>query len=255
MRIATWNVNSIRARMSRFLPWLEARKPDVVCLQETKCLDEQFPREPIEELGYNVEVFGEKTYNGVAILSRSRPEDVQRGLPGEPPDAQKRVIGATVSGVMILCVYVVNGKQVGSGEYARKLEWLRRLRSHLESFYDPSEKIVVAGDFNITVDDRDVYDPGEWKERILCSTPEREALAQILDVGFADALRHHHPEPGLYTWWDFRTGGFGRGRGLRIDHLLLSPRALEACTAVEVDLEARKGKTTSDHAPVIATLS
>lgn len=253
MRIATWNVNSVRARLPRLLPWLEERRPDVVCLQETKCLDEQFPREPIEDLGYQIETFGQKTYNGVAILSRRRIEDVERGIPGDGPEAEARAIAATVDGVRLLNLYVVNGKEVGSDKYAYKLEWMRRVAEWLDA-WDMSEEVVVAGDFNVTFDDRDVYDPEAWRGKILCSEPEREALQRILATGLIDGLRHFHQDPGHYTWWDFRTRAFRGDRGLRIDHLLLSEPAIARCVDVFVDRAARDGEKPSDHAPVIADL-
>lgn len=254
MRIATWNVNSVRARLPRVVDWLQQHSPDVVCLQETKCLDEQFPREVIEDLGYNVELFGQKTYNGVAILSKRRIENVIRGFPDDEPDAQRRVIGATIEDVMILNLYVVNGESVGSAKYAYKLDWLRRLSEFVDETYDMSEKVVLTGDFNITFDDRDVYDPEAWRGKVLCSEPERDALARVMSHGLRDAFRKFEEGAGHYTWWDFRTKGFQRGNGLRIDHFLMSPPALEACTGVEIDLEERGREKPSDHAPVIATL-
>lgn len=251
MRIATWNVNSVRARLPRLLPWLEERAPDVVCLQETKCVDEEFPTEAVEDLGYQVLSHGQKTYNGVAILSRDTPEDVVRGLPG---DDDRRLVGASFGDLMVLDLYVVNGKEVGSEAYEHKLAWLDRLAAFVAERYPMNEKVVLAGDFNVTFDDRDVYDADAWRERILCSTPEREALARVMAPGLRDALRWFDQEDDVYTWWDFRTRGFERGAGLRIDHLLMSPPALAACRGVEVDLEARAGEKPSDHAPVIATL-
>ena len=256
MDIATWNVNSVRARLPRLLPWLEERRPDVVCLQETKCVDEVFPREPIEDLGYHIEVFGQKTYNGVAILSKSTPEDVIRGLPGDDEEADKRVIGAIVDGVMILNLYVVNGKEVGSDKYAYKLDWMGRVADLVHASYPMDEKVVVTGDFNVTFDDRDVAEPDLWRDKILCSEPERAAMAKIMEPGLKDAFRELCDEEGHFTWWDFRTRGFQRGnRGLRIDHFLMSPPAMDACSAVTIDREARDGEKPSDHAPVIATLS
>ena len=256
MDIATWNVNSVRARLPRLLPWLEERRPDVVCLQETKCVDEVFPREPIEDLGYHIEVFGQKTYNGVAILSKSTPEDVIRGLPGDDEGADKRVIGAIVDGVMILNLYVVNGKEVGSDKYAYKLDWMGRVADLVHDSYPMDEKVVVTGDFNVTFDDRDVAEPDLWRDKILCSEPERAAMARIMEPGLKDAFRELCDEEGHFTWWDFRTRGFQRGnRGLRIDHFLMSPPAMDACSAVTIDREARDGEKPSDHAPVIATLS
>jgi len=253
MRIATWNVNSVRARLPRIVPWLEQHRPDVVMLQEIKCQDSQFPSEALGDLGYNIETFGQKTYNGVAILAKSRITDVHRGLLDEVEDKESRVIAATVDDLMLVNVYVVNGQAVGTPAYARKLEWLGRLRKLMWERYIMTEKVVVAGDFNVTFDDRDVHDPEAWREKILCSTPEREALLRVMDCGLKDAFRKHHEEGGHYTWWDFRTRAYP-DRGLRIDHFLMSAPALRACTAVEIDRTAREGDKPSDHAPVIATM-
>jgi len=254
MRIATWNVNSVRARLPRLLAWLDDQEPDVVCLQETKCLDDVFPLSEIEDLGYHVETFGQRTYNGVAILSRTPMEECFRGFPDDEDDADRRVIGATIDGVQILNLYVVNGQEVGSEKYEYKLAWLDRLHSMMAEYYDPSEMVVVTGDFNITFDDRDVYNPERWREKILCSTPEREALGRLMDLGFHDALRRQQVEGGIYTWFDFRTRGFERGQGLRIDHFLMSESAALRCSDVYVDLDERGQEKPSDHAPVIATL-
>jgi len=258
VRIVTWNVNSIRARMPRFLPWLEEQAPDVVCLQETKVVDELFPLEPIEELGYSVAFHGRPTYNGVAILSRVGLEDVRKGMDEDSGglEDERRVISAVVDGrIRVVNVYVVNGREVGCDKYEHKLEWMAHLAKHLEGFDLAQEQVVVAGDYNVTFDDRDVYDPERWHEKILCSTPEREALNRLIDLGLADSFRKFHEEAGHWTWWDFRTRGFQRGDGLRIDHLLMSRPALEACTGVEVDIDARAGEKPSDHAPVIATVT
>ena len=253
MRIATFNVNSIRARLARVVRWLERQQPDVLCLQEIKCLDEQFPREPFEALGYRCEVHGQKTYNGVAILSRLPVEEVLAGLPGGPEQAGARVISATLGELRVINAYVVNGQAVGSVKYALKLSWLAALAAHVASELALHPKLLVTGDFNVTFDDRDVHDPAAWHEKILCSTPERAALAAVLAPGLHDAFRHFVPEGGHYTWWDFRTRGFQRGDGLRIDHVLLSAAALADCRRVEIDVEERRGEAPSDHAPVIAT--
>lgn len=255
VRIATWNVNSVRARLPRLLPWLKERRPDVVCLQELKCVDEAFPREPLEELGYNVETFGQKTYNGVALLSREPIAGVVKGLPGDPEGLERRVIGGTIGRLQVLNVYVVNGQEVGCEKYDDKLAWLDRLRAYIAGDFDLAQPFLLAGDFNVTFDDRDVHDPEAWRERILCSTPERAALARVMDLGLCDAFRAFHQEGGHYTWWDFRTFGFKNNQGLRLDHVLLSPSALAACTGVEIDLEARGGQKPSDHAPVLAAFS
>jgi len=253
LRIATWNVNSARARLPRIVDWLAVEKPDVVCLQEIKCVDEQFPAEPIEELGYHIETHGQKTYNGVAILSKSTPEDVVKGMPDDGDDEQSRVIAATVEGVRILNLYVVNGKEVGDPKYDFKLAWMDRVAQYIKNDFVISDPVVVTGDFNVTFDDRDLYDPEKWRDKILCSAPEREALAKIMKPGLHDAFRHFHDEAGHYTWWDFRTRGFQRGNGLRIDHFLMSDAALSACTDVHVDTEERGREKPSDHAPVVAT--
>ncbi len=255
MRVATWNVNSIRARLDRVAHWLETEAPDVLCVQETKCVDEQFPREPLEDLGYTIVTYGQRTYNGVAILSKHGLEDVVTGLEGVDDEVfGRRVIGATVGDLMLLNVYVINGEKVGSDKFERKLTWLEHLARHLAERYDvTAEKVVVCGDFNITFDDRDVYEPDLWREKVLCSTVEREALAELMKPGLIDGFRRFHEEPGHYTWWDYRTRGFQRGQGLRIDHFLLSEPALAACTGIEVDKRARGGEKPSDHAPVVAT--
>ncbi len=253
MRIATWNVNSVRARMERLLAWLVERRPEVVCLQETKCEDEAFPRQELEELGYEVALHGQRSYNGVAVLSRRRIEDVVRGF-GDPRfDDEARLIGVTIEDVLLLNVYVVNGQAVGTSRYEHKLRWLERLARLVRERYDLREKLVLAGDFNVTFDDRDVYDPEAWRERILCSTPERQALGEVVACGLHDALREFTAAKGIYTWWDFRTRGFQRDRGLRIDHFLVSPAALATCRGVEVDVAVRRGPRPSDHAPVLAT--
>jgi exodeoxyribonuclease-3 len=259
MRIASWNVNSIRARLPRLLPWLAEARPEVVCLQETKCVDGVFPFEPLQELGYEVVTHGQKTYNGVAILSRCGLEDVVRGFPDDGPEAERRVLGATIGDLMVLNLYVVNGKEVGSDKYAYKLDWLARLREFVDQHYPfrggrLTEKLVLTGDFNITFDDRDVHDPDAWRDKILCSEPERDALADLMALGLSDAFRKHEQNAGHFTWWDFRTRGFTGNRGLRIDHFLMSDEALADCTGVRVDLDARDGEKPSDHAPVIATL-
>ena len=263
MRIATWNVNSVRARLPRVLDWLERAKPDIVALQEIKCLDDQFPWEPIQDAGYNCAVHGQKTYNGVAILARRRIEDVVRGFDGDGEGVdgvdegganEARVISATVEDVCLVNAYVINGMEVGHPRWHDKLAFLANLKDFVSRRFDMGEKVVVLGDFNVTFDDLDVHDPDLWREKILCSTPERAALRDLCSAGLADAFRKFHPEGGHYTWWDFRTRGFQRKAGLRIDHILMSPAALSACTAVEIDLAARDGDKPSDHAPVVATL-
>ncbi len=254
LRVATWNVNSVRARLARVLAWLERQRPDVVCLQETKVVDDDFPAAEIAAAGYRAVVFGQKTYNGVAILAREEPADVVRGLPGDGPDAERRLIAATVGGVRVVGVYAPNGGEVGSDKYVFKLDWYRRLRAWLDAACDPAAELLICGDFNVAPDDRDVYDPVAWRGQTLCTDAEREALAGLAGWGLVDGLRLHRQEGGLYTWWDYRAGAFHRGWGLRIDHFLLTRPLAARCTAVDIDRDERKGDKPSDHAPVIATL-
>ena len=254
MRIATWNVNSIRARLERLTAWLSEARPDVVLLQETKCLDEQFPREPLEELGYSVAHHGQKTYNGVAILARGAIEGVTVGLADERFAGESRVIAGQCGEWLVASVYAINGVAVGHPRYFDKLTWYSAFCEELAARFPLTEKVVIGGDFNCTFDDKDVHDPRAWREKILCSSREREALHAVLAVGYHDALRRFHPDGSVYTWWDYRTRAFERGnKGLRIDYLLLSPPAAAACRGVEVDLAARAGIKPSDHAPVVAT--
>ena len=253
MKIAFWNVNSIRARLTQVSTWLGAHQPDVLCLQETKVEDAHFPREAIEDQGYNVEAYGEKNWNGVAIAARWPIEDVVRGLPGAD---EKRLLACRVRGVDIVDVYVPNGQAIGSEKYTYKLDWFGRLRAFVaERLTLPGAKLVVGGDFNVTFDDRDVWDPEGMREQIHCSTAERAALRALLDLGLHDSLRRFHEEPGLYTWWDYRGAGLARNQGLRIDHLLMSDAALATCVGVAVDVEARRARDASDHAPVVATFA
>ena len=254
MIIATWNVNSIRARLPVALDWLAARKPDVACLQETKVVDEDFPRAELEALGYRVECFGEKTYNGVAILSRSEMTDVTRGLPGDGPDDQKRVIEATIDGVRVVNLYVPNGQEPGTDVFAAKLDWLARLRKHLDDSLDPEDPVVVLGDMNITPDDRDVYDPEGLRGKIHCTEEERAALARLKGFGLADAFRLVNEEAGHYSWWDYRGGMYPRGLGLRIDLILISPPLARSLESVEIDRTPREADKPSDHTPVICTV-
>jgi len=255
MQIVTWNVNSIRARMPRVLEFLERTSPDIVCLQETKVVDEQFPRGPLEDAGYQLALHGQKTYNGVAILSKRPIEDVHLGFGEAEFDQEARVMAATVDDVMLLNLYVVNGKAVGDPKYVYKLAWMKCLAEYVAEHFPMSEKVVVTGDFNVTFDARDVYDPEGWEGKIHCSEAEREALAEVMRPGLVDALRAFHEEPELYTWWDFRTRGFQGNRGLRIDHFLCSPELMKVAKDVRVDLEARGGEKPSDHAPVILELA
>jgi len=252
LKIATWNVNSILARLPLVLKWLDARRPDVVCLQETKCTDDRFPVEPFAALGYCCQLFGQATYNGVAILSRTESRDVHRGFAGARDDAQARVLAATVDQIRIVNVYIPNGGQVGADKYYFKLEWMRELRAFFDSQYMTSEQVLVCGDFNVAPEDRDVYNPDLWRGRILCSDPERAALAEIRAWGFDDAFRLHNSEDKQFSWWDYRAGAFRRNMGLRIDHIWVSSPLAARCTAAWIDKEPRGWERPSDHAPVTA---
>jgi exodeoxyribonuclease-3 len=252
MKITTWNVNSLRARLTHVIDFLREHRPDVLCLQETKVTDDQFPREPLEDEGYNIECFGQKSYNGVAILARHRMEDVFRGMPDDGDDAERRVLGCIVNDFMVLDLYVPNGQEVGSDKYRHKLDWFRRLRGMIDARYAAQEKVVVVGDFNVALEDRDVYDPDAWREQILCSTAERQAMRQVMAFGLDDVLRAHHGEPGIYTWWHYKAGAAAKDEGLRIDYLLTSPPATASCSEVIVHKDERLKKAPSDHVPVTA---
>ena len=250
----TWNINSIRVRLPFLLSWLKEKGPDVVLLQETKVTDEQFPREEIENLHYNIATYGQKSYNGVAILSKFPIEDVTRGIPGFEHD-QARYIEAVIRGTRVASVYVPNGMAVGSDKYDYKLEFLNHLNRHTQKLLTYEEVFLLGGDFNIAPQDEDVYDPQEWHEKILCSTPEREGLRALIYLGLTDALRALHPhEHDLYTWWDYRGGAWQNNEGLRIDHFLLSPQATDCLKDTFVDKEVRGLEKASDHAPVCCQL-
>lgn len=251
MKIASWNVNSLRVRLPQVLDWLGRARPDVLALQETKLPDAQFPVAELQAAGYHLAYSGQKTYNGVALLSRTPPAEVITDLPGLD-DPQRRILGATLDGLRVLNLYVVNGQAVGSEKYAYKLDWLEKVTRYVAEDLQRHERYIVLGDFNIAPDDRDVYDPEAWREQILCSTPEREALRRLLALGFKDSFRLFDQPPGSYSWWDYRQAAFRRNRGLRIDLILASTALAPNCTAAYVDIEPRKWERPSDHAPVVA---
>lgn len=258
MKIITWNVNSVRSRLERVVALLARHQPDMLCLQETKVVDESFPLAEIEAAGYRAELFGQKTYNGVALLSREPLDAVGKDFPGNPVPEQTRVIGGSLGGVGVINLYVVNGKSVGTEHYFRKLDWLDRLTDWLRETRDPAQPHLIVGDFNIAPDDRDVHDPARWRGKILCSEPERERFRACLALGYRDLLRELTDEAGHHTWWDYRFGAFHRGWGLRIDLALGTAPVAERVISVEVDREERKESTgpgkPSDHAPVVITL-
>jgi exodeoxyribonuclease-3 len=250
--IATWNVNSVLARLPLVLRWLKTARPDVLCLQEIKCADERFPAAEFAELGYRSVSHGQPTYNGVAILARGEIEDVQRGMPGDETGAHARVIAASVGGVRLVNVYVPNGQAVGTDKYQFKLNWLRRLRDYLDEEFWADDEVLICGDFNVAPEDRDVHDPAAWRGKVLCSKPERERIEHVRDWGFTDAFRLHVAEGGHYSWWDYRAGSFRRNTGLRIDHVWVSEPLAERCARSWIDREPRGWERPSDHTPVLA---
>lgn len=255
MKIVTWNVNSVRARLPNVCEWLSLHRPDVVLLQEIKSQEGTFPFAEIEDLGYNVAVHGQKTFNGVAILARSPIEDITKGLPTFSEDEQARYIEGVVGKVRVASVYVPNGQSVGSDKFQYKMAFLERFRRHLKSLLKNDESVVLGGDYNIAPTDQDVHDPEAWREEILCSTAERNQFQAILHLGYYDALRVRYPtEKGPFSWWDYRSGSWPRNEGLRIDHLLLSPQAIDLLEEAGVDAIPRGKDKASDHAPVWCTL-
>ena len=252
MKIATWNVNSIRARQDAVLQWLQEAAPDVLCLQETKVPDEAFPGLELSARGYRAEISGQRAYNGVAIISREPATDVVRELPGTEND--HRFLAATVSGVRVLCAYIPNGGQVGSDKHAYKLRWFEALHTFLKRNHDPNEMLLLCGDFNVATEERDVYDPLILGGDVCYHESVRAALAPIAEWGLVDAYRLHDDNDGRYTWWDYRARGFERNRGMRIDHIWVTRPLAERCTAATIDFEPRKRDKPSDHAPVLIEL-
>jgi exodeoxyribonuclease III len=255
MKLATWNVNSIRAREERLLRWLGKHQPDVLCLQELKVTDDAFPLLPIQSLGYHAAVHGQKTYNGVAVLSRAESADVERGFGDGDDDPQARLVTARVGGVHVVSAYVPNGSEVGSDKWAYKMEWLKRLRAWLDRRFAKTDLVALCGDFNVAPEARDVCDPAAWEPSVLFHPEARAALENVRAWGLVDAFRQHHEGPGFYTWWDYRMLAFPKGRGLRIDHVFLSAPLAAKCASALIDRDERKGKQPSDHAPVVVELA
>jgi len=251
MKIATWNVNSMKVRLPHVVEWLQNHEPDVLVLQEIKQLTENFPTEALQEIGYHSIASGQKTYNGVAVISKNPATDPVTDFP-DLDDPQRRILASTVDDVRIVDLYIPNGSEVGSEKYKYKLNWLKSLRNFLEAEMQRHENVVVLGDFNIAPADADVYDPEKWGDAILCSPPEREALGELFKLGLTDVFRKfEHPE-GTFSWWDYRAAGFRRNAGLRIDLILTSDSMTERCKASYVDKEPRAWERPSDHAPVVA---
>ena len=251
MKIASWNVNSLRVRLPHVLDWLASAKPDVLGIQETKTKDPDFPVDAFAEAGYQVAFAGQPTYNGVAVVARQPIDAVIHDLDGFE-DEQRRVLGATIDDVRVLNLYVPNGQSVESDKYQYKLRWLEALHAHLARELKQHSKCVVLGDFNIAPEDRDVHDPEVWRDKVLCSAPEREALNKILSLGFVDTFRQHEDADGQFSWWDYRAAGFRRNLGLRIDLVLASNALAAGCTAASIDVEPRRLERPSDHTPVVA---
>jgi exodeoxyribonuclease III len=250
MKVATFNVNSINARLPSLLRWLQESAPDVVCLQELKAPQEKFPEGPLREAGYGVIWHGQKSYNGVAILARgSDPKEVRRALPGDPEDMHSRYIEATVNGVVIGCLYLPNGNPAPGPKFDYKLKWLDRLIAHAAELVNSGAPVVLAGDYNVIPTERDVYKPERWVDDALFRVEVREAFSKLIQQGWTDSLRTLHPEETIYTFWDYFRDAYGRNAGLRIDHLLLNPAVRGRLVAAGVDREVRGWERASDHAP------
>ncbi len=255
MKIATFNVNSVKARLPNVVAWLEAAQPDVVCLQEIKCQTADFPMLEIRAAGYHAAVHGQKSYNGVAILSKEPARDVLIGLPGDPEDAQARYIEASFGDLRVASIYLPNGNPVETEKYPYKLAWMDRLRAHAATLLATEMPFVLAGDYNICPTDDDVYDPVGWRGDALCRLESREKFRALLHLGLVEAFRALHAEPHRYSFWDYQQGRWPRGEGLRIDHFLLSPQAADRLQECDIDKEPRGREKASDHTPVWCVLS
>jgi exodeoxyribonuclease-3 len=259
MRIATWNVNSIKQRMENLLAWLAERQPDIVCLQETKCVDEAFPREPIEGLGYNVAVHGQKAFNGVAILSKHRLDEVTPRLPGDDSDDHARFMEAVVSTdggvVRVASIYLPNGNPPGTDKYPYKIKWMERLIRYAGERLERQEPLVLAGDYNVIPAAADCRNPAAWANDALFLPPTREKFRALCNLGLTDAVRAVSDAPGLYTFWDYQAGAWQKNDGIRIDHVLLSPQAADRLVGVTIDKHVRSWEKPSDHVPVVVELA
>ena len=254
LKLASWNVNSLKVRLDQVLEWIDASKVDVLALQETKVVDEQFPVDAFTSRGLSVVFSGQKTYNGTAIISRLPMKDILMDIPSMD-DPQRRILAATVGDLRLINLYVPNGAEVGSDKYKYKLAWLNSVYSFIKEQLLLYPKLAVVGDFNIAPEDKDVHSPEEWQGCILVSELERQAFADLIDLGLNDSFRSLHPDRQVFSWWDYRAAGFRRNRGLRIDHILLSTPLMQGCTEVGVDVDPRRSERPSDHAPVYAILN
>ncbi|MBK1866635.1 exodeoxyribonuclease III [Taklimakanibacter albus] len=252
MLIATWNVNSVKARLETVIAWLKEASPDVVCFQELKCEDKAFPAQAFEELGYNLAVHGQKTYNGVAILSKLPFDEVRTRLPGDDGDEQARYVEAVVSGIRVASIYLPNGNPVASEKYAYKLSWMDRLITHTKGLLAYEEPFVLAGDYNVIPQAIDAKNPADWVNDALFLPPTLAKFRELINLGLTDAVRTLDPEPGLYTFWDYQAGAWQKNNGIRIDHLLLSPQAADRLQSTRIDKHVRAWEKPSDHVPVLA---
>jgi exodeoxyribonuclease-3 len=250
MKIATWNVNSVKARLEHLLAWLGEAQPDVLCLQEIKCATDEFPRLELQGLGYRVEALGQRSYNGVAILSKLPATDVLRGLPGDTADEQARYLEATFGDVRVASIYLPNGNPVDTDKFTYKLAWMKRLRARAAALLATEQAVVLAGDYNIIPNDDDVYDPEAWRNDALFRPESRAEFRALAHLGFVDAFRVYHSEPHRYSFWDYQQGRWYRDEGIRIDHLMLSPQAADRLVAADIDKAPRGKDKASDHTPV-----
>ena len=251
LKVASWNVNSLNVRLPHVLAWSDSAQPDILAIQETKLTDDRFPVDVLMDAGYHSVYSGQKTYNGVAILSREPAVDIVTDIDGLD-DPQRRILAATIGDIRIINLYVVNGSEVGSEKYAYKLHWLEQVNRWVANEMQKSGKVIVLGDFNIAPQDRDVHDPEAWHEKILCSTPERQALQKMLGFGLTDTFRLFEQEEKTWSWWDYRMAAFRRNMGLRIDLVLASKLLADNCSAAYIDKEPRRQERPSDHAPAVA---
>lgn len=251
VKLITWNVNSINVRLERLVQLIQREDPDIVCLQELKCTEDKFPTEALQKAGYKIQMWGQKTYNGVALLSKVTPQHPWRGWPEGDSSDEARIIAADFGGVEVMCVYVPNGQAVGTDKYDYKMKWLAKLHQTVHQQLKKNRAMLICGDFNIAQSDLDVHDPHQWKDQCLFSDPEKKALNQLLELGLVDLYRATHPSETGFTWWDYRSGAFPRNHGLRIDLILASSHLLNQVEDIYVDRNERKGEKPSDHAPVI----
>lgn len=252
MKVVTWNVNSIAIRLDAVLDWVKKHEPDVLCLQEIKCVDEKFPRMEFMDAGYNATVMGQKSYNGVAILSKHDIDEVQYNFPGDDEEAPKRLIAATIKGVRIVNTYMPNGTELGTDKFTFKLDWFQRLRHYFDDTCKPDSLALLCGDFNVAYDERDVWSVKAWEGKLHFTKTERAALDYIKKWGFVDVFRKFHDEGGIFSWWNYREGAFPKDQGLRIDYIWTSEKLADKATDCYIDREPRAAEKPSDHTPVVA---